>query len=171
MSYNHYYWGIHPLLPHYHHYKSQSNLWGYSSFSNGQTSVSTLSTPCLIYKIGWQKAEPHLSLQHSVDSVPWCVAWRTSTYSQITYQTSWTGLYHHQHTPPLANILLLLSLSLHALVLSLTSLWKSGRRKIAKCVTWSQEDSEQEAGCKAVTSGKEWGYRTMDLMKEFPRRK
>lgn len=41
--------------------------------SSVQTSVLTLLTPCLVSKIGWQKAEPHLSLPHCIDSVLWLV--------------------------------------------------------------------------------------------------
>ena len=126
-------------------------------FVNRQTSVLILSAPCLLCKIGWQKAETHLSLQHSdllcSDGMAHTVSSPIQLHEQDSVTTSTTLFGQH----------IVASFSQHALVLSLTSLWKSGSRKIAKYATWIQGDSEQEAGCKIVTSGKEQGTQNYEF--------
>ena len=126
-------------------------------FVNRQTSVLILSAPCLLCKTGWQKAETHLSLQHSVTCcavMEWhIVSSPIQLHEQDSVTTSTTPFGQH----------IVASLSQHALVLSLTSLWKSGSRKIANYAPWIQADSQQEARCKVVTSGNERGTQSYEF--------
>lgn len=146
--------------PDHHHHESQSNLWSYSSSSIGRPlfplfcSFQLHVSSVRLGDRSWNSSKlAALCTLLCSDGMAHAISWPIQLHEQDSVTTSTTPFGQH----------IVASLSQHALVLSLTPLWKSGSRKIAKYAPWIQADSEQEARCKVVTSGKERGTQNYEF--------